>query len=685
MDEPARIHGRAIGDVAVLTIDNPPVNAGSAAVRRQLLRVLAEWSARPDITALVLIGAGKTFIAGSDLREFGGPLEDPQLPVVIAAIEASPKPVIAALHGAALGGGFELALGCDARIAAPGCVVGLPEVTLGMIPGAGGTQRLPRLVGIPKAIELICAGSRVPAGEAHALGAIDALAEGDLLDAAIEMARRIPKRRIAALQVPMASEEAIMIASRTALVKGKGRPAVAAAIEAVRDAGRLPFGEALQRERQVFQTLRESQEAAALRYQFFAEREAGQHPELKGVTPREISRVGIIGAGTMGSAIAAAFLDGGFEVTLIEQSADRLAKGEALLAELYRRQVESARLKPGDHDKCLARLKLSLDYAALSSSQLVIEAVFEQLEVKKSVLASLSAILHPDTLVATNTSYLDVDAIAAAYAHPQNVLGLHFFSPANVMKLLEIVRGRQTVSEALATGLMLAKRLGKVPVIAGNAFGFIGNRIYATYRRQAEFLIEEGASPAEVDRAMEDFGFAMGPFAVADLSGLDIAWRMRQARAPTRDTRQRYVAIPDMLCERGRFGRKTGAGYYRYREGRREDDPEVEALIRQYRAEIGIKLQAFSAEQIQRRLLLAIVNEAALVLAEGVAGRPEEVDLVLVHGYGFPRWRGGLVFWARNEDVKRLKQDLAALAAISGHDFTVGDLAALGLKCGESV
>ncbi len=685
MDELTKIHCHTVGDVAVLTIDNPPVNAGSVEVRRQLLYAVTELSARPDIVALVLIGEGKTFIAGSDLREFGQPLQDPQLPAVIAAIEASPKPVVAALHGAALGGGFELALGCDARIADPACVIGLPEVTLGMIPGAGGTQRLPRLVGIPKAIELICAGSRMQASEALALGIIDALAEGDLLHAAIALARRTPKRRVAELLVPAVSDEAVETAVRAALAKGKARPAVAAAIGAVRDAVRLPLGEALQRERQTFQTLRGSLEAAALRYLFFAEREAVQHPELKEVIPRRILRVGVIGAGTMGSAITAAFLDGGFEVILIEQSPDRLSAGETQVAEIYRRQVESTRIRPEDRDKRLARLKLSLDYAELSSCQLVIEAVFEYLELKKSVIASLSKLLHPDTLVATNTSYLDVDVIATAYARPQNVLGLHFFSPANVMKLLEIVRGRQTAPDALATGLKLAKRLGKVPVIAGNAFGFIGNRIYAAYRRQAEFLIEEGASPAEVDKAMENFGFAMGPFAVADLSGLDIAWRMRQDQAATRDSRQRYVAIPDMLCEQGRLGRKTDAGYYQYKNGHREVDPEVEALIGQYRIDRGIKPQTFSAEQIQRRLLLAIVNEAALVLAEGIAVRVEDVDLVFVHGYGFPRWRGGPIFWSRHEDPMRLKQELAALGELSGHGFIVGDLSVLRLECGKSI
>jgi len=674
-----RVQCSVFDGVAVLTIVNPPVNAGSVAVRRQLLDAVQSYSADADISALVLIGAGNTFIAGSDLKEFGQPLVSPQLPELIAAIESSSKPVVAALNGAALGGGFELALGCDARIATPDCVVGLPEVTLGMIPGAGGTQRLPRLVGTVKAIELICQGTRLPAVEAFKLGAIDALAKGDLLVDAIAFARQATKRRVADISIPETSIDELNAARRQALAKGRSRPAVAEAIEAVLNAERLPFVDALKREREVFQQLRESREAAALRYQFFAERSAGKLQELEGVQSRPVNSVGVIGAGTMGSAIAAAFLDAGFNVTLVEQTAAKLSAGYTLLTDIYQRQVASGRLSADARDSRLGQVRPSLRYEDLASCDLIIEAVFEELQVKLDVMENLSKLVGPETLVATNTSYLDVDLIAAGYRYPENVCGLHFFSPANVMKLLEIVDAKCTSATTLATALAVAKRLKKVPVVASNAFGFIGNRIYAAYRRHAEFILEEGASPYEIDQAMEDFGFAMGPFAVADLSGLDIAWRMRKAQAPHRNPESRYVAIPDLLCERGYLGRKTGAGYYRYTDGRREPDSDVLELIVDYRADHQIKTKNFTTEQIQRRLLLAIINEAALVMAEGVARSEVDIDLALVNGYGFARWQGGPVFWAKGQDPAQLREELAALGAVSGTGVALGDLSALGI------
>lgn len=674
-----RVQCDVYDDVAVLTIDNPPVNAGSVAVRRQLLDAVQTYSARTDISALVLIGAGNTFIAGSDLKEFGLPLESPQMPELIAAIESSSKPVVAALHGAALGGGFELALGCDARIATPDCVVGLPEVTLGMIPGAGGTQRLPRLVGVVTAIEMICQGTRLPASEAFELGAIDALATGDLLVNAIAFAKQVQKRRVVELAVPMAVADSIDAAKRQAVSKGRNRPAVNEAIESILNAQWLPVADALQHERAVFQRLRESREAAALRYQFFAERSAGKLPSLEGVTARPVESVGVIGAGTMGSAIAAAFLDAGMQVTLVEQTAAKLSAGYTLLTDLYQRQVASGRLDPQVRDSRLANLNPSLRYEDLASCQLIIEAVFEDLQVKLDVMSKIASVAGPDAVVATNTSYLDVDVIAASYPFPKNVCGLHFFSPANVMKLLEIVDAERTSATTLATALAVAKRLKKVPVIASNAFGFIGNRIYSAYRRQAEFVLEEGASPYEIDQAMEDFGFAMGPFAVADLSGLDIAWRMRKAQAPNRNPNARYVAIPDLLCEIGYLGRKTGVGYYRYTDGKREPDPVVLELIIDYRADRQITTKAFTAEQIQRRLLLAIVNEAALVMAEGVARSEVDIDLALVNGYGFARWQGGPVFWAKGQDAAQLRDELAALGDVSGPGVALGDLSVLGI------
>ena len=654
-------------DVAVLTIDNPPVNAGSLAVRQQLLEAIERNGADPAIKAIVIIGGGKSFIAGSDLREFGQPLEAPQLPQVIEAIENCPKPVIAALHGAALGGGYELALGCDARIASKDCVVGLPEVTLGMIPGAGGTQRLPRLVGAARAIELICAGQRVKSTQALAIGMVDVLAvdQSSLLEAAVAFAKGARKRLIKDLSVPQESAESLERLKAQALRKGRGRPAVLHAIDSVLASISQPIDQALKREREIFQHLRLSPEAAALRHLFFAERGAGKVPSLANVKSSAVNEVGVIGAGTMGAGIAVAFLDGGFNVTLVEQTVSALAAGKERIEALYARQLRSGRLTPSEVLERLQRLAVSCDISALSGCELVVEAVFEDISVKVALVARLSDILHPNALIATNTSYLDLDEIALASERPGNVCGLHFFSPANVMSLLEVVRSSVSTPRTLATALMVARRLGKVPVVAKNSFGFIGNRIYAAYRRQAEYLLEEGAGVVQVDSAMEAFGFAMGPFAVADLSGLDIAWRMRKAIAHTRDPVVRYVRIPDLLCEAGHLGRKTGAGYYRYNGDEKTIDPYVEEVVRQERKLSNKPIKSFTDEDIQERLLLAIVSEATLLLAEKVAQKASDIDVVLVNGYGFPRWEGGPMFWANRKGPAYLEGALVRLAQAS--------------------
>ncbi|QCG94339.1 3-hydroxyacyl-CoA dehydrogenase [Azospirillum sp. TSA2s] len=665
------------GGVAVIVIDNPPVNAGSTAVRRGLLDAVTTLAADPELEAAVLIGAGRTFIAGSDLREFGQPLEDPQLPAVIAAIEACAKPVVAALHGAALGGGFELALGCDARVAAPGTRVGLPEVTLGMIPGAGGTQRLPRLVGLSTAIALICEGRRLAAADALALGLVDALASDDGVEAvrtaAVAHARSLAGRKCRAADKPVPAEPAEFIeaAAVAALRAGRGRPPVIEAIRAVRAAAERPRDEALAEERAVFQRLRLETEAFARRHLFFAERDAARLAELEGVAPRRLERIGVVGSGTMGTGIVIAALDAGLPVTLLENGAGALDTGLARLRDHYARRVDGGKLSAEAAGKRLAALEPTIDIAALATADLVIEAVFEDLEVKQDLFRRLDSVLAPGAVLASNTSYLDLDAIAAATSRPRDVVGLHFFSPANVMRLLEVVRGAKTSPDVLATALALAKRLGKLPVVAGNAFGFIGNRIYAAYRRQCEFLIEEGALPAGVDAALERFGFAMGPFAVADLSGLDIAWRMRRQQSATRDPAARYVEIPDRLCEAGRLGRKTGAGYYRYPPGakRGETDPEVTALIEAASSAKGIVRRAIPDEEIVGRVLLTMVNEAACLLSEGVAARASDIDLVLVNGYGFPAWEGGPLFWATRQDPSWLRAELARLADLSGPGF----------------
>ncbi len=674
----ARVRVEREGEVAVLVIDNPPINAASAEVRRGLMEAIESVAGDPSVRAAVLVGEGTTFIAGSDLREFGQPLEAPQLPAVIQAIEACGKPVVAALHGAALGGGFELALGCDARVAAPGTVVGLPEVTLGIIPGAGGTQRLPRLAGVPAAISLICEGTRVKADGALALGLVDAVAEGDLRAAAVAHARNLAgaKALVRDRAVPGAEEAEIEAATRNALRKGKNRPAVRAAIDAVVASLHLPFDEALSRERTAFQELRVSREAFALRHQFFAERDAAKQPALAGTAPRTVRRIAVIGAGTMGSGIAIAVLDAGFDLLLLEQDEAALERGRARIEAHYAGRVHAGKLAPEVAEGCLGRLHTSLEWSRLGDADMVIEAVFEDLGVKREVFRRIDRVARQGAVLATNTSYLDLDAIAEATVRPQDVIGLHFFSPANVMRLLEVVRGAKTAPDALATGLEVAKRLRKLPVVTANAFGFIGNRIYAAYRRQCEFMLEEGAYPEEIDAALEAYGFAMGPFAVADMSGLDIAWRMRQSQAATRDPAARYVRIADRLCEAGRLGRKTGAGYYRYEgDGKtRTPEPAVRLIVDEERAAKGIAGRPLAAEEIQRRAVLAMVNEAALLLGEGVAQRASDVDVVLVNGYGFPCWEGGPVFWARERGLAALERDLDELAAWSGPGFVRGDV-----------
>ncbi|MDP3798450.1 MAG: 3-hydroxyacyl-CoA dehydrogenase NAD-binding domain-containing protein [Polaromonas sp.] len=670
-----------LGDVLLIEINNPPINAGSLTVRQGLSAAIAQLQAQPELRAGVIIGGGTTFVAGSDLREFGQPLQDPQMPAVIARIEACSKPIVAALHGAALGGGLELALACDARIALAGTLLGLPEVTLGIIPGAGGTQRLPRRVGVARAIQMVCSGERITADKALALRLVDEVVAGDLQAHAMALAQRLAGRKCRIRDESVAPEDAaaIELAEQTALRAGKRRPAVLAAIEAVKNAARLPMDEGLAQERSVFQLLRVSTEAFALRHQFFAEREAAKLPAALQAAPRPVQTVAVIGAGTMGSGIAICALDAGLNVILLEQDEAALQRGQQRVAEHYQSRVAAGKVQAAVAAASEARLSPTTDWVQLGRADLVIEAVFEDMAVKQDVFREIDAHARPGAVLATNTSYLDVDAIASLTTRPQDVLGLHFFSPAHVMKLLEVVRGKQTAADVVATGMALGKKLKKLPVLCGNAFGFIGNRLYNAYRKQCEFMLEDGAWPEDVDQALTDFGFAMGPFAVADLSGLDIAWRMRKAQAATRDPRERYVAILDQLCEQGRLGRKSGAGYYSYPDGKqvKTTDALVRGIIEQASRQRGITRRALDATEIQRRALLAMVNEAALLLAAGVASRASDIDVVLVLGYGFPRWEGGPVFWARQQDRAQLAQDLQRLAPESGHGFVVADLSVL--------
>ncbi|MGM0562504.1 MAG: 3-hydroxyacyl-CoA dehydrogenase NAD-binding domain-containing protein, partial [Pseudomonadota bacterium] len=610
-----RVRMERAGPIAVIVIDNPPINAGSLEVRRGLLDAIQAVTDSAEVTGAVLIGEGTTFIAGSDLREFGQPLEDPQLPTVIKAVEESPKPFVAAIHGAALGGGFELALGCDARVAAEDAVVGLPEVTLGIIPGAGGTQRLPRLIGLSKAIELICTGRRVSAPEASMLGLIDATFDMDLKSGAIAYASSLAgqKRPVIQRSVPFEQEETINAAETQARKAGRERPPVLEAIRIIRLATEATPSVALEAERDVFQRLRVSEEAFALRHHFFAERQATKPAILKKVEPRPIESVAVIGSGTMGVGIAISALNAGYPVTLVDVDSQALERGQERLREYYQGSIARGKLSEEQVANCLERLSTATNYETLATTDLLIEAVFEDLEIKQKVFRALDEVAHQMAILATNTSYLKVSKIAEATNRPDFVMGLHFFSPAQIMRLLEVVQAEQTSSEVMATGMAFGRKLKKLPVLVQDSFGFIGNRIYAAYRAQCEFMLEEGALPEEIDKALEAYGFAMGPFAVGDMSGLDIAWQMRKQRADKRDPDARYVRIPDILCEMGRFGRKSGAGYYDYREDSKQGkpDPEVAEIVRSESERKGFTRHSFNDEEIQRRALLAMANEAA--------------------------------------------------------------------------
>ena len=634
------------GDIAVVTIDNPPVNAGSIAVRQGLIDAFGKIAGDKTVIGAVLIGAGRTFVAGSDIREFGKPLADPQLPAVIAAIEECPKPVVVAIHGAALGGGYELALGCDLRIATPDAKLGLPEVTLGMIPGAGGTVRLPRIVDPTEALDIVVTGKRVQAPDAVKLGMIDTISTGDLRLAAIDLARSpaTAKRRLRDRPVRPCDPARFEAAAAAALKRNPGRKPVVEAIAALRRTLALPFADALAQERAAFQELRQGDEAAALRHLFFAEREAAR---IEGVSPDAaipVRRIAVIGAGTMGAGIAAACLAAGYETRLIDIDAASLARGAARIAEIAAQDVAKGRLSADDAAARAARLIASTALADAADCDLAIEAVIEDMAIKRRVFGELDAILPAHAILASNTSYLDLDVIAAATQRPESVVGLHFFSPANVMRLLEIVRGAKTGTAALATALAIAKKLGKLPVVARVGEGFIGNRIYSAYRRECEIMVEDGAAPAEIDAALTGYGFKMGPFAVWDMSGLDIAWHTRQRLIAEGKAPARALPLLDRLYEAGRLGRKTGGGWYDYPAG--TPSAVVAAMIEDRRREIGGKAAPIPADKIVARVLAAMTAEAEAVLAEGIAARASDIDLVMVNGYGFPAHKGGPMFRA---------------------------------------
>lgn len=661
---------RNVGSVALLVIDNPPVNALSARLRGDLVAAIAAAEADPAVRAIVLSAAGRTFVAGADITEFGKPPIPPSLPDVLVRIEACAKPVVAALNGAALGGGFELALAAHARVAAPGATVGLPEIKLGLLPGAGGTQRLPRLIGAAKAFSIMLSGAPVEAGKAAALGLVDAVADGDLIEAAVALALEIadrgePRRLSAVVRAPDAGDRAAFeAAAREALAKSPDAPNVAALVEAVRAALDLPFAEGLALERARFTALLRDPRSKAARHLFFAEREAARVPGVgRDDRPRTIARAAVIGAGTMGGGIAMCFAQAGIPVTVIETKREALDAGLARVRANWETSVKRGSLDPATLEARLALLSGEIGLEAAAEADVIVEAAFEEIGVKEEIFRALDRIAKPGAILATNTSYLDVDVIAGFTSRPADVIGLHFFSPANVMRLLEIVRAAKTAPDVIATALDLGRRLAKLPVVVGVCHGFVGNRILAKRSAAAERLLLAGALPHEIDDAVTGFGFRMGPFAMADLAGLDIGWRTRKAtggRAP----------VADALCEQGRFGQKTGRGFYLYPAGARkgERDPEVEALILGLSEAHGITRRAFSPREIVARLFYPMVNEGAKILEEGIAARSSDIDLVWINGYGWPAATGGPMHWADRVGLSTIVAALDEMADESGDE-----------------
>ncbi|MBB5498518.1 3-hydroxyacyl-CoA dehydrogenase NAD-binding domain-containing protein [Paraburkholderia sp. MM5384-R2] len=661
------------GKVLLVTIDHAPVNALSADVRRGLLAAIEAADADRAVEAVLIVGAGRNFIAGADIREFGKPPVPPSLPDVCNRIEACTKPVIAALHGAALGGGLEVALAAHYRIAVDGAKLGLPEVQLGLLPGAGGTQRTPRLIGAPAALDLMLSGRHASAKEALALGLVDRLGDsGDILAEGLAYAHELlaahaPVRRTrdaAALIDRAASRAAVAKARDETAKKARGLFSPLKIVDAVEAAIEQPFEEGLKLERKLFLQCLDSPQRAGLVHAFFAEREVLKAPETRDAKPRALEAIGVIGGGTMGAGIAVAVLDAGLPVTLIERDEAALARGRAHIDKVYDGLIARGRLTAEKKAATMARWSGSTSYDALAHADLVIEAVFEDLDVKKAVFAELDRVCKSGAVLATNTSYLDIDAIAASISRPADVIGLHFFSPANIMKLLEVVVPKQVSADVVATAFEFAKKLRKTPVRAAVCDGFIGNRLLAVYRAAADALLEDGASPYQIDAAVRAFGLPMGPFQVVDLAGGDIGWAARKRRAATRDPNARYVQIADRLCERGWFGQKTGRGFYLYPEGSRGGmpDPEVEAIIDAERARAGITPRSFTDEQIMRRYLAAMINEGANVVHEGIALRPLDVDVTLLYGYGFPRYRGGPMKYADSVGLPTILADIRGFA-----------------------
>ncbi len=660
------------GNIAVLTIDSPPVNALSADVRNGLRDGLAQAAADPAVKAIVVICAGRTFIAGADISEFGKPTKGASLPELQAALEGGPKSVIAAMHGTILGGGFEMALMCHYRVAVPSAKFGFPEIKLGLIPGAGGTQRLPRLSGVENALEVILLGAPFGAAEALHWGVVDTLVEeGQLRQGALAFARKVvdthmPLRKIrdinGKIEAARGHPEIFDTARREYARKYRGFEAWHAALRAVEAAVELPFDEGLKLERQAFLDLIPTAQSRAQRYVFFAERKAWKIADIADATPTlPVNKVGVIGAGTMGGGIAMNFLNAGIPVTIIETARDALDRGLATIRRNYDNTARKGRLTGTDVDRRMGLLSPGLNLDAVADCDLVIEAVYENMDIKKEIFRRLDTIAKPDAILASNTSYLDIDEIAAVTRRPDRVLGMHFFSPANVMRLLEVVRGAKTAKPVIATVMRLARKIGKVAVLVGVCHGFVGNRMLAQRQREAQKLILEGAMPWDVDRVIYDFGLPMGPFAMSDLAGLDIGWSKETSRSST---------IREILCEMGRRGQKTGAGFYDYDE-RRTAKPSalVEKIILDFAAKKGVNRHKISDDEILERCIYPMINEGAKIIAEGKAQRASDIDIVWINGYGWPAYRGGPMFYADLIGPEKVLAKMREFAAAMGGDF----------------
>ena len=660
------------GAVGVITLNNPPVNALAVnkGVPQGILDSIKSGEHEPKVKAFLLIGGGKNFCGGADISEFGKPYDPGMatLPDLLAYMDTVTKPIFAALSGATMGGGLELAMGCHYRCAGPGTLIALPEVKLGILPGGGGTQRSPRLIGVERALDFMIGGDPIPGEKARELGLVDEMVSGELRQAALAWIKRSlqegagvrrASQETAVLDQPA---DAFFAAARERIGKAwRGYPAPLAIVDCVEAAVKMPFAKGITFERQQFMGLVKTSESASLRHLFFAERQAAKITDLPADTPaRNIAKAAVIGAGTMGGGITMCFANAGIPVTVVETSQQALDKGIATIRGNYAATVSKGRLSQEKMDQRMALITPSIDFGAVGDADIVVEAVFEEMSVKKEVFAKLDKAAKKDAILATNTSTLDVDEIAQATSRPASVIGLHFFSPANVMRLLEVVRGAKTSNEVLATGMKLGKTLKKVPVCVRVCDGFVGNRMIHPYLREAGFLIEEGALPQQVDAAIEALGFAMGPFRMSDLAGLDIGWSIRKRQAATRPPEQRYSRIGDLICEKGRFGQKTGAGYYRYEKGSRNaiPDAEIEALIVAESKAAGIERRQISDEEIAGRLMYSLVNEGAYILEEGIAQRASDIDVIYAFGYGFPRYRGGPMFHA---DTVGLDKVVAAI------------------------